>query len=180
MGCLFPQVAFDTGYKTANGKTEYFRMPYGSGDFVSVSLVRKYKPVSASAPLKRINGHTVIVDPVPQPCNNCVGCRLEKARQWKVRVCLEAKKYNPDDVHFITLTYDDQHLPINEYGQPFVKKSQYQLKKEKLHCIKYLIDANNHRWERVRNKTASQTDIDCLRTAADLIKDIWEIVKDEK
>lgn len=127
MGCLFPQVAFDTGYKTANGKTEYFRMPYGSGDFVSVSLVRKYKPVSASAPIKRINGHTCLVDPVPQPCNNCVGCRLEKARQWKVRVCLEAKKYNPDDVHFITLTYDDQHLPINEYGQPYVNKRDFQL-----------------------------------------------------
>lgn len=59
------------------------------------------------------------------------------------------------------------------------KKSQYQLKKEKLHCINYLLNANFKRWERVRNKTATQQDLDEIKTANQLINEIWEIVKDE-
>lgn len=42
------------------------------------------------------------------PCGRCVGCRLELARQWTVRVMHEASL--SDDNSFITLTYDDEHL----------------------------------------------------------------------
>lgn len=127
MGCLFPNMAFDTGYLTANGKREFFLMPYASGDVVSVDTVEKYKPVSSAAPLVLIDGRTYLKDPIPIPCGHCVGCRMEKARQWKVRVCLEAKQYNPDQVHFVTLTYDDGHLPINENGEPYLDKKDFQL-----------------------------------------------------
>ena len=43
------------------------------------------------------------------PCGQCVGCRLERSRQWAARCMHEASLY--DQNCFITLTYDDAHLP---------------------------------------------------------------------
>lgn len=44
-------------------------------------------------------------------CNECVGCRLEKARQWAMRCTDEAALYSRNC--FITLTYSDKFLPLN-------------------------------------------------------------------
>jgi hypothetical protein len=43
------------------------------------------------------------------PCGRCVGCRLEHSRIWAIRCMHEAQlhEYNT----FITLTYNDDHLP---------------------------------------------------------------------
>lgn len=46
------------------------------------------------------------------PCGQCDGCRLERARQWAVRCIHESKMH--DRNCFITLTYNDAHLPV--YG----------------------------------------------------------------
>lgn len=43
------------------------------------------------------------------PCGQCVGCRLERSRQWAVRVMHEASLHQ--DNCFVTLTYDDEHCP---------------------------------------------------------------------
>lgn len=43
------------------------------------------------------------------PCGQCMGCRLEKARQWAVRCVHEAQMYKNNC--FITLTYNDDNLP---------------------------------------------------------------------
>lgn len=43
------------------------------------------------------------------PCGQCVGCRLERSRQWATRCMHEASLY--DQNCFITLTYDDVHVP---------------------------------------------------------------------
>ena len=43
------------------------------------------------------------------PCGQCVGCRLERSRQWAVRCMHEASLY--DRNCFVTLTYDDEHVP---------------------------------------------------------------------
>ena len=45
------------------------------------------------------------------PCGQCVGCRVERARQWAVRCTHEASLY--DQNCFITLTYNDQNIPRN-------------------------------------------------------------------
>ena len=47
--------------------------------------------------------------PVSVPCGQCIGCRLERSRKWAVRCVYEASLY--EDNCFITLTYDDAHLP---------------------------------------------------------------------
>lgn len=45
------------------------------------------------------------------PCGSCIGCKLERSRQWAIRCVHEASLY-PHNC-FITLTYDDDHLPSN-------------------------------------------------------------------
>lgn len=45
------------------------------------------------------------------PCGQCIGCRLDRARSWAVRCLHEAK--SSDENCFVTLTYDNFHLPAN-------------------------------------------------------------------
>jgi len=40
------------------------------------------------------------------PCGRCIGCKLERARQWSVRICHEASLY--DSNFFVTLDYAPQ------------------------------------------------------------------------
>lgn len=59
------------------------------------------------------------------PCGQCIGCRLEKSRQWAIRCSLESQLYQ--NSYFLTLTYDDEHLPktgslVPEDLQKFLKK----------------------------------------------------------
>lgn len=44
-------------------------------------------------------------------CGQCIGCRLEKSRQWAVRCVHEAQLHKHNC--YITLTYNDQHVPID-------------------------------------------------------------------
>lgn len=46
---------------------------------------------------------------VSLPCGSCFGCKLERARQWAVRIMHESKMH--DENSFLTLTYDDDHIP---------------------------------------------------------------------
>lgn len=56
------------------------------------------------------------------PCGRCLECRLEYSRQWANRCMLEAASF-PDN-WFITLTYDDEHLPLNDFHYPTLVKNE--------------------------------------------------------
>ena len=45
------------------------------------------------------------------PCGRCVGCRMEKVRDWSTRIAHEASMH--DENIFVTLTYSDQFIPDN-------------------------------------------------------------------
>lgn len=45
------------------------------------------------------------------PCGKCIGCRLDYASTWADRLCVEALDFPDHERWFITLTYDDVHLP---------------------------------------------------------------------
>lgn len=45
------------------------------------------------------------------PCGQCIGCRLERSRQWAVRCMHEAQMHEYSC--FITLTYDDESVPVD-------------------------------------------------------------------
>lgn len=47
--------------------------------------------------------------PLSIPCLQCIGCRVERSRQWAMRCMHEASLYQ--DNCFITLTYSDENLP---------------------------------------------------------------------
>lgn len=46
------------------------------------------------------------------PCRQCIGCRLERSRQWATRLVHETKFHR--NSCFLTLTYDNENLPDNE------------------------------------------------------------------
>lgn len=50
-----------------------------------------------------------VVRELKLPCGQCVGCRLARSRQWATRVMHEAQFH--EHSCFVTLTYDDDHLP---------------------------------------------------------------------
>lgn len=46
------------------------------------------------------------------PCGKCLACRIQKRKEWSLRVIHEMEDYN--DSTFVTLTYSDNHLPDYE------------------------------------------------------------------
>lgn len=65
-------------------------------------------------------------EPCSVPCGQCIGCRLEYSRQWAVRCVHEASLFERNC--FITLTYDDDHIPHD--GS--LSKREFQLFMKKL------------------------------------------------
>ena len=50
---------------------------------------------------------------VDVPCGQCIGCRIDYSRDWANRMMLEASYY--DRNCFLTLTYDDLHVPKSSF-----------------------------------------------------------------
>lgn len=64
------------------------------------------------------------------PCGQCIGCRLERSRQWAVRCMHENQMHEFSS--FVTLTFDDENIPTNyslDYSifQRFMKRLRDQL-----------------------------------------------------
>lgn len=77
--------------------------------------------------------------PLNLPCGRCIGCRLERSRQWAIRCVHEASLH--DDNCFITLTYKKTgpSLCLDDW-QKFMKKvrKKYQYKRIRFfHCGEY-------------------------------------------
>lgn len=58
------------------------------------------------------------------PCGQCIGCRLDKAREWAVRIEHEASMHKENC--FLTLTFDDMHIPCNFDGDYTLDKKLFQ------------------------------------------------------
>lgn len=50
-------------------------------------------------------------EPIKLPCRQCIGCRLERSRQWAVRCMHEQQMHKSSS--FITLTYSPEHFPAH-------------------------------------------------------------------
>lgn len=59
------------------------------------------------------------------PCGRCMPCRLNRTAEWCLRLMYEFQQW--DYASFVTLTYDDEHLPIAENGRSTLKKRDLQL-----------------------------------------------------
>ena len=99
----------------------------------------------------RADGKTIVFNPtygwidrpLTIPCGQCVGCRLERSRQWAVRCVHEASLH--EDNCFITLTYNNESLPEDgslnkKHFQDFMKRLRKKYKNKKIryyHCGEY-------------------------------------------
>lgn len=59
------------------------------------------------------------------PCGQCIGCRLDRSRQWALRCVHEASLHEFNS--FVTLTYDESQVPadgslVKEHHQNFMKR----------------------------------------------------------
>lgn len=48
------------------------------------------------------------------PCRKCIECKLDNAKEWAIRSALQCK--SSEDNWFITLTYSDEFIPVNDKG----------------------------------------------------------------
>lgn len=64
------------------------------------------------------------------PCGKCIGCRLEKSKEWGLRGLLESKQWKNNC--FVTLTYNEQNLKdknlVKKDIQDFLKRLRKQYK----------------------------------------------------
>jgi len=100
MACYHPLTAYLSGHQTNNKTGKSFRR---------VSF-------------KETDEHD---RQVSLPCGQCVGCRLERSRQWAMRCMHEAQLH--ENNCFITLTYNDENYPTNgslakDHFQKFLKR----------------------------------------------------------
>lgn len=66
---------------------------------------------------------------VQVPCGQCIGCRIDRARQWSIRCMHEARMHEHNS--FVTLTYDNNHLPPNgSLDKEVFKKFMYRVRKK--------------------------------------------------
>ncbi len=104
MGCNFPLPAYikrDSIGKVSSVKI--FKTEY-NGNFDSMNFEN-----SVNATL---------------PCGKCIACRLAYSSMWGVRCYLESTLHRFN--YFVTLTYDDKHLPLSELGVATLRKKDMQ------------------------------------------------------
>ena len=65
------------------------------------------------------------------PCGQCIGCRIQKRQDWATRIEMEAKTWPKESVWFVTLTYDNEHIPgVNHETGEVVRGAMYLRRKK--------------------------------------------------
>ncbi|UPW40981.1 replication initiator protein [Sigmofec virus UA08Rod_5898] len=88
MSCYHPITAFDLTADFEHGLDRVISFRFPSSDFDKMKRQGRLLQL---------------------PCRHCVGCRLQRSREWANRILME-QQYHQDS-WFLTLTYDDEHLP---------------------------------------------------------------------
>lgn len=102
------ELLFNYGVCVEN-REEFKHLLSIKNDFTLAKLgIPKYKSIGSLANKKNFS---CIEKFVNVPCGMCADCLKERSRQWAIRILKEAEQY--DKNYFITLTYDDKHLPKN-------------------------------------------------------------------
>lgn len=111
MACYHPLKAFILGIKD-NGKKDLRIYPYDTECIYQPYPGANWEPHGYVLDRNFFAGR-IVTDFIPIPCGQCIGCRLEHSRQWAIRCMLESENYAEN--YFITFTYDESHVPYNEY-----------------------------------------------------------------
>lgn len=97
MPCYYPIIAYRARHKNENGKR----------------------------PLVFNKSEGFVDQKLKIPCGQCIGCRLERSRQWAIRCMHEATQHKKNC--FITLTYSDSDVPVTERGDLTLNKRDFVL-----------------------------------------------------
>lgn len=117
------------------------------------------------------------------PCGQCIGCRIDRSRQWALRCVHESKLHTANS--FVTLTYDENNVPpghslVKRDLQLFFKNLRYshgqfryfaageygdQTKRPHYHVLLFGIDFRDDRKKHSQNKRG-----DALYTSESLTK----------
>lgn len=89
--------------------------------------LQAYRTSDGSVVFQQLRRYDVIAS-ISLPCGQCVGCRLERSRQWAMRCLHEASLY--DRNCFITLTYSEEKCPLDgslnySHFQNFMKRLRF-------------------------------------------------------
>lgn len=105
--CKHPLKGFQIGF-TENGKPNYKIVPY------KVDHLEYFKGEWRSCYESFVSpfSERTSMNPVDIPCGKCIDCRLKYSREWANRCMLELLYHDPEECWFLTLTYDDDHLPL--------------------------------------------------------------------
>lgn len=107
MSCYHPLKAFPVG-KTEKGKIDY-KITGIDAECVALNG-DKWDPYPYVLDIPNCK---VVTDSILIPCGQCIGCRLDYSREWAVRMMAELNYH--DSAYFVTLTYNDDNLPMSEY-----------------------------------------------------------------
>lgn len=92
-----------------------------------------FGPLTAYRPKAGASSRRLVFDkrqsdngiPLKIPCGQCIGCKLERSRQWALRCMHELRSHQDKGSTFLTLTYNEKHLPpglvLSDY-QNFMKR----------------------------------------------------------
>ncbi len=109
MPCYQPLKGFVLGIKP-NGKKDL--KIYGNKvDHIERSANGSWLP--AVTKNRSPSAYRVIRDYIEIPCGRCIGCRLQKSKDWANR-CMFELQYH-DSSYFVTLTYDEEHVNHSEF-----------------------------------------------------------------
>lgn len=112
MSCKHPLKGFIIGTNPSTGNNKLKVTSYNT-DHLELRTDGKYYQITDTSvsPFAK-----VYRDFVDIPCGRCIGCRLSRSKQWADRAVLELQ-YNAFN-YFLTLTYDDDHVPSNNFICP--------------------------------------------------------------
>lgn len=115
MPCTDPKRAWPVGFHDS-GAVKYYITEYEGVHHVEINHVGK--PVSSYEPIISPYARKVIYPSksLVIPCGQCLACRMKYSRDWADRIITELPYHK--SAYFVTLTYDDEHLPVNEYVDP--------------------------------------------------------------
>lgn len=142
---------FETPFSTSLKSAQLLTPGYGKSNVLLRGSIK-----FNSKPFQCHSNHTIVSDFIEIPCGKCIGCRLAYSRQWADRMMLELPYH--DSSYFITLTYDDAHLPFQDWTDmstgeigkseipSLVKKDMQDFMKRLRIQYKRYIESNNLDW----------------------------------
>lgn len=115
MACYHPLKGFKIGVSEKTGKNQYKIVPYTT-DHIELYPDGVWYPSDNTFISALARDWSNSSEFVQIPCGQCIGCRLDYSREWANR-CLMELEYHSES-WFITLTYDDDHVPWSECTHP--------------------------------------------------------------